>query len=190
MFKLKEEMSVAGNVFINGRTAVHAGSGGTLTTVDVCKTKVGKSTVAISYINVAQSKDAAKTAATVFVNGHPVCTKDSVFSKSAGDEPGNKKGVRSGTIRGQAEFITASPNVFIEGVAAARAQDLMVSNNQNTPPAALMQPGGEPPQALAAGAPSAELEAEEGGESLYVRLEGGEMFALQGAVVVEEVDPQ
>ena len=137
---------IGGNVLINGRTAVHAGSGGVLTSVDVCLTKVGKSTVPIPYTNVARSKDAAQTASTVFINGHPVCHKNSIFSKSTGDEPGNRKGVRSGTIAGKAEFVTASSNVFIQGVAAVRQGDNMVSNNCNTAPMPLSQPGAERPK--------------------------------------------
>jgi len=130
------------NVLINGRTAVHAGSGGTLVTVDVCNTKVGKHTVPIPYTNVAQSTDSSKTASSVLINGNPACTKDSVFSKSKGDEPGNRNGVKSGTRGKEASFLSASANVQIEGVAAARALDQMVSNKQNTAPSALVQPGG------------------------------------------------
>lgn len=133
------------SVLINGRTAVHADSGGILNTVDVCLTQIGNAVVPIPYPNVAQSKDAANTASSVFINGQPACTKDSTFSKSRGDEPGNKKGVKSGTKGGEASFITGSSNVFIEGVAAARAMDMMVSNNQNTPPMPLIQDMGLPP---------------------------------------------
>ncbi len=133
-----------GNVLINGRTAVHAGSGGTVSSPDVCKTP-GKCRPR-AYRNVAKSADAAQTAATVFINGHPVCHKDSIFSTSSGDEGGSCGGVRSGTIKGKAEFVTASSNVFIEGVPAVRQGDLMTSNNRNTPPMPLMQPGaGRPP---------------------------------------------
>ncbi len=146
-----------GNVLINGRTAVHAGSGGTLTTVDVCLTKVGKPVVPIPYTNIARSGDAARTAGSVLINGNPVCTKASIFAKSTGDEPGNRKGVQSGTINGRAEFITASANVFIEGVAAVRQGDMMVSNNRNTAPMPLVQAGaGEPPEVDPAGAPQQE----------------------------------
>ena len=137
---------VGGNVLINGRTAVHAGSGGVLTTVDVCLTKIGKSTVPIPYTNIARSKDAAKTASTVFINGHPVCHKNSIFAKSSGDEPGNRKGVKSGTITEKAEFVTASSNVYIEGIAAVRQGDYMVSNNANTAPMPLVQPGAPRPK--------------------------------------------
>jgi hypothetical protein len=129
------------NVLINGRTAVHAGSQGTLVTVDVCLTKIGKKTVPISYTNVARSADAAKTASTVFINGNPVCHQKSIFAVSTGDEPGNRLGVVSGTIKGKAEFVTGSPNVLIEGVPAVRQGDMMVSNNGNTAPMPLSQPG-------------------------------------------------
>ena len=141
-------MTKKGNVLINGRTAVHAGSGGTLATVDVCWTRIGKNTVPIPYTNIARSADAEKTAATVFINGHPVCHKNSIFAKSTGDEPGNRKGIRSGTIQGKAEFVTASPNVFIEGIPAVRQGDWMVSNNGNTAPMPLSQPGAPPAKAI------------------------------------------
>jgi uncharacterized Zn-binding protein involved in type VI secretion len=137
-------MSKKGNVLINGRTAVHAGSEGILVTVDVCLTKVGKPVVPIPYTNVARSADAANTASTVFINGHPVCHQGSIFSKSTGDEPGDRKGIRSGTICGMAEFVSASSNVFIEGVPAVRQGDMMVSNNCNTAPMPLSQPGAPP----------------------------------------------
>lgn len=137
-----------GNVLINGRTAVHAGSGGTLTTVDVCRTKIGKPIVNIPYTNIAKSSDAARTAGSVLINGQPVCNKASIFAVSTGDEPGDRLGVVSGTIKGKAEFITASPNVLIEGIPAERQADLMVSNNRNTAPMPLMQPGGPPPASL------------------------------------------
>lgn len=141
------------NVLINGRTAVHAGSGGVLTTIDVCWTKIGKPVVRIPYVNIARSSDAAGTAASVLVNGHPVCHLESNFSKSTGDEPGDHLGVVSGTIQGKATFISASSNVFIEGVPAVRQGDLMVSNNMNTPPAPLVQPGaGTSPEGAVAGA--------------------------------------
>ncbi len=139
-------MSKKGNVLINGRTAVHKGSKGVLTTVDVCLTKIGKSTVPIPYTNIARSEDAAKTASTVFVNGHPICHKNSIFAKSTGDEPGNRKGIKSHTITEKAEFVTASSNVYIEGVAAVRQGDMMVSNNANTAPMPLSQPGAERPK--------------------------------------------
>lgn len=141
-------MTKKGNVLINGRTAVHAGSKGTLTTVDVCWTKVGKPVIPIPYTNVARSADAAKTASTVFVNGNQVCHQKSIFSKSTGDEPGNRKGIRSGTITQKAEFVSGSANVFIEGIPAVRQGDMMVSNNANTAPMPLSQPSASPAKEL------------------------------------------
>jgi uncharacterized Zn-binding protein involved in type VI secretion len=133
-----------GNVVINGRTAVHAGSGGIVITSDVCK--VPNKCRANTFTNVAKSSDAAQTAGSVIINGNPACHKDSIFAISSGDEPGSCGGVSSGTIKQKAEFVTFSNNVFIEGIPAVRQNDLMVSNNRNTPPAPVQQPGaGQPP---------------------------------------------
>lgn len=159
------------SVLINGRTAVHKDSGGVLSTVDVCLTRIGNSTVPIPYPNVAKSSDADKTASSVFMNGEQACTKDSIFAKSKGDEPGNKKGIKSGTKGAEASFITASSNVFIEGVAAARALDMMVSNKQNTPPMPLMQEVGVPPIPQGTKAPE-ELEVQQGPDAHEIELEG------------------
>jgi len=136
------------NVLINKRTAVHAGSKGVLTTVDICLTKTGSSVVPIPYTNIAESKEATGTASTVFINGEPACHADSTFATSKGDEPGSRGGIVSGGTQGAAEFITSSPNVFIEGQPAVRMGDLMTSNDGNTPPAPLMQPGAPLPPEL------------------------------------------
>lgn len=135
---------MAKNVLINGRTAVHKKSGGKLMTIDVCLTQIGQAIVPIPYPNIAQSSDSDKTAKSVIIQGKPACTKDSIFKKSKGDEPGNRKGIKSGTKGKEASFIQASSNVKIEGTAAARAMDMMVSNKQNTPPCPLMQGIGMP----------------------------------------------
>ncbi len=114
---------------------------------------MGKPVRQIPYTNIAKSADSAKTAGSVLINGQPVCTRTSNFATSTGDEPGNRLGVKSGTTKGKAEFITASPNVLFEGVPAVRQGDLMVSNNRNTPPAPLMQAGaGTPPKLDVTGA--------------------------------------
>lgn len=125
-------------LFINNRSAVHKDSKGTVVTKDICLT--GPNQVPISYLNVAKSADAANTACSVFANGNPLCHKNSIFSSSSGDEAGDHKGVISGTIKGQAEFLTASLNVYIENIPAVRQGELMVSNNRNTTPAQLQQP--------------------------------------------------
>ncbi|MEQ3528390.1 DUF4150 domain-containing protein (plasmid) [Pseudoalteromonas piscicida] len=136
------------NVLINGRTAVHKDSGGMLNTIDVCWTKIGKVVVPIPYSNLAKSGDAASTASSVKINGNPAANIKSNFSKSTGDQPGKKKGIASGTIKGKAEFITSSFDVYIEGKPAVRQGDLMISNSKNTPPSPLNQPGGATPSSL------------------------------------------
>jgi len=166
-----------GNVLINGRTAVHAGSGGSVTSPDPCKAG-GKCRTAV-FTNTARSSMASGTAGSVFVNGHPICHKDSVFAGSTGDEGGNCGGVRSGTIKGKAEFITFSPNVFIEGKPAVRQFDLMVSNNRNTPPMPLMQPGAAAPdQALLEGGKG--LDGRPPGDMGDLRVAGDELHFTRG----------
>lgn len=168
-----------GNVLINGRTAVHAGSGGTLTTVDVCRTTIGPSVVPIPYTNIAKSSDADKTAASVIINGNPACIKSSTFAKSCGDEAGDKKGVSSGTITEKAEFISASNNVFFEGVGATRQGDMMVSNNMNTAPMPLVQGGaGAPPAGAIEGAE--QIAGEPLPDNVEWEVSGDEMHFVKG----------
>ncbi|HML76984.1 DUF4150 domain-containing protein [Geobacter sulfurreducens] len=127
---------------VNGQTVVHKESGGVVTTTDVCKTPVGNTVVPIPYTNVARSVDVANGSSTVAVDGHPVMLKDSVFSRSSGDEPGSLGGVASGVTGGKAKFVNFSNNVFFEGRPVCRRLDPMVSNlsgTGNTPPAPLMQ---------------------------------------------------
>lgn len=137
------------NVVINGRTAVHAGSGGVFVSMDVCKTP--PFCQPIPYTNTALSKDATGTASSVMINGQPACHISSTFAVSGGDEGGVCGGVMSGSIKGQAQFITSSSNVMIEGQPAVRMADQMISNNGNTPPAPLQQPGAGIPSDLTAG---------------------------------------
>jgi uncharacterized Zn-binding protein involved in type VI secretion len=124
-------------VLINGRSAVHAASGGLLSSPDSCYT--GPLRQLITYNNIAKSKDAAGTAKKVFINNNPICHKNSYFSQSYGSEAGDGGGLKSGSICGKAEFISASENVFIEGIPAVRCGDLMTSNNGNTPRVPLLQ---------------------------------------------------
>ena len=138
----------AQNVLINGKTAVHSQSSGVLNTVDVCLTGQGNSVIPIPYANVARSSDVTNVAQTVKVNGNGMAHIGSYFSRSTGDEAGDKKGVVSGTTRGKAQFLSGSHNVFIEGSPAARQSDLMVSNNCNTPISTLTQPGAPMTQEL------------------------------------------
>lgn len=169
------------NVLINGRSAVHAGSNGTLNTIDVCLTPQGNGTAPIPYPNVARSADTDKGADSVLINGNPACHIKSVFKKSTGDQPGKKKGVVSGTIKGEASFVSSAFDVLIEGQAAVRAMDLMVSNKKNTPPAPLMQPIGMPPLPTRTEAPK-EAEAHwQDKVGVYVQGQAGQTLAGLGA---------
>jgi hypothetical protein len=105
-------------LLINGRTAVHKESKGVLTTQDDCYT--GPNRDIVTYTNIAKSEDCTNTAKNVFVNGNNICHKESYFSKSTGDEAGDGGGVRSGTIQGKAEFVSASRDVFINGIPAVQ----------------------------------------------------------------------
>ena len=124
-------------VLINNRTAVHTKSGGQVTTQDTCYT--GPDQHLVTYQNIAKSQDAENTAQTVFINGNPVCHSQSFFKRSYGSEAGNGGGINSRTCCDKAEFITASQDVFIEGITAVRQGDLMVSNKRNTRAAPLQQ---------------------------------------------------
>ncbi len=171
------------NVLINNRTSVHKGSGGVLTTADQCK--VPSKCRPRMFTNIAQSSSAAKTASTVLVNGNPACHKDSIFAVSTGDEPGSCGGVKSGTIAQKAEFISWSDNVYIEGKPAVRQFDLMVSNNRNTPPAPLQQPGAQVPPALKPEGPPPPAAGEEMHE-VIISVYGDEVNTLKSLVSLEE----
>jgi hypothetical protein len=130
------------SVGVNGRSVVHKDSGGVSTAFpDVCKTPGPTGPIPIPYPNVARSSDTAHGSATVEAEDNPIAVKDSCFSTSTGDEAGTAGGgVASATTKGKAEFVSYSFDVKVEGKGVARALDLLVHNNKNTPPAPLMQP--------------------------------------------------
>ncbi|MFA0511552.1 MULTISPECIES: PAAR-like domain-containing protein [unclassified Vibrio] len=122
-------------VCANGLSVVHQGSGGeaNATLPDVCLTTVGKPVVPIPYGNNAKSADLAGGTTTVSMDGgNSIAIKGSKFSASTGDAGGDKKGVASGTIEAEAEFISASPTVKFEGVGVCRLSDQMTMNKANT----------------------------------------------------------
>ncbi len=129
-------------VGVNMLSVVHAGSNGlTAAFPDVCKTPSPGGPIPIPYPNIAKSSDTAKGAATVKCDGNPTCVKDSNFSMSTGDEAGSAGGgVVSSKIKGKAEFVNFSFDVKFEGKNVARALDLMLHNDKNTPPFPVVQP--------------------------------------------------
>lgn len=127
-------------VGVNFMSVVHKGSSGiTIAFPDVCKTPTPAGPVPIPYPNIAQSSDTAKGTKKVKTDGQTACVKDSNFSMSTGDEAGSAGGVVSGKIKGKAEFVNFSFDVMFEGKNVARAFDLMLHNDKNTPPFPVLQ---------------------------------------------------
>ena len=128
-------------VGVNKLSVVHKSSNGTtLCFPDVCKTPTPAGPVPIPYPNIAKSSDTAKGTKKVKCDGNPVCIKDSNFRMSTGDEAGSAGGgVISNKIKGKAEFVNVSFDVKFEGKGVARAFDLMLHNDKNTPPFPLLQ---------------------------------------------------
>lgn len=132
---------MAVTVGVNNMSVVHKGSGGTtIAFPDVCKTPSPAGPIPIPYPNIAKSSDTAKGSKKVKCDGNPICLKDSNFSTSTGDEAGSAGGgVVSNKTKGKAEFVNFSFDVKVEGKNVARAFDLMLHNDKNTPPFPLLQ---------------------------------------------------
>ena len=131
---------MAVTVGVNFLSVVHASSSGvTIAFPDVCKTPSPAGPIPIPYPNIAKSSDTAKGTSKVKCDGESTCTKDSNFSMSTGDEAGSIGGVASNKFKGKAEFVNCSMDVKFEGKAVARAFDLMLHNDKNTPPFPVLQ---------------------------------------------------
>ena len=128
-------------VGVNKMSVVHASSSGiTPCFPDVCKTPSPAGPIPIPYPNIAKSSDTAKGTKKVKCDGESVCVEDSNFSMSTGDEAGSAGGgVASNKIKGKAEFVNYSFDVKFEGKGVARALDLMLHNDKNTPPFPVIQ---------------------------------------------------
>ncbi|MFP2929496.1 DUF4150 domain-containing protein [Pyxidicoccus sp. 3LG] len=133
---------MANTVGVNKLSVITKDSNGITTAFpDVCKTPSPGGPIPIPYPNIARSSDTAKAADSVVVAGNPLCVKDSNFSTSTGDEAGTAGGgVASSKTKGKAEFVNFSFDVKAEGKNVARALDLMLHNDKNTPPFPVVQP--------------------------------------------------
>ncbi|QRK12588.1 DUF4150 domain-containing protein [Archangium violaceum] len=133
---------MANTVGVNKMSVITKDSNGTTVAFpDVCKTPSPVGPVPIPYPNIARSSDTAQGTRSVLVESNPVCVKDSNFSTSTGDEAGTAGGgVASSKTKGKAEFVNFSFDVKFEGKNVARAFDLMLHNDKNTPPFPVMQP--------------------------------------------------
>jgi len=130
------------SVGVNKLSIVNADTNGvTIAFPDVCKTPAPPAPfVPIPYPNIAKSGDTAKGTKKVKAEGKPICTKDSNFSMSTGDEAGSAGGgMVSSKIKGKAEFVNFSFDVQFEGKNVPRSFDLMLHNDKNTPPFPVLQ---------------------------------------------------
>lgn len=121
------------SININGLTLCHRGSGGVThnTLPDVCKTP--PLAIPIPYENEAYSTDLIKGTSSVFADGgNMIANFGSCFARSIYDEPGSMGGIKSGTCRAEADWISHSFDVFFEGKPACRLTDKMWMNHRNT----------------------------------------------------------
>jgi hypothetical protein len=126
---------MAVTVSINGLMLSHKASNGiaAATVPDVCKTPSPGGPVPIPYPNIATSDTLDKGTTTVSADGGNMCAnKGSEYSTSHGDEPGTAGGVKSSVNMKEAQWITTSMDVKLEGQGAARLSDKMTSNHENT----------------------------------------------------------
>ncbi|AKT40384.1 DUF4150 domain-containing protein [Chondromyces crocatus] len=128
-------------VGVNGMSVVHKDSSGVSPCFpDVCKTPSPAGPIPLPYPNVARSSDTAKGTKKVKCDGNPTCIASSNFSTSMGDEAGTAGGgVVSNKTKGKAEFVNYSFDVKFEGKGVARAFDMMLHNDKNTPPTPVIQ---------------------------------------------------
>lgn len=124
---------MAQTTFANSRGIAHQDSGGSSTVFpDVCLTQVGKPVVPIPYPNTGKSADTANGPKSVKVDGAMPMVKGAIYTTSTGDEAGTKKGIASGTVKGECEFMMYSFNVKFEGRNVCRLGDPLLHNKKNT----------------------------------------------------------
>ncbi len=149
---------MADTVFINGRSAVHAGSSGQSTCfpdVNLCPPTPPAGPIPTPLPNLAMAADLAGGASSVTIGGNPAGKKSSYFAKSTGNEVAQPTGggVVSAVVQGKAYFTSFSLDVTIEGEEAPRHLDMMTHNHAaQSPPnsapgtyMAMMDPAVIPP---------------------------------------------
>lgn len=123
---------MAQSTFANKRGIAHKTSGGqSIVFPDVCLTKVGKPTVPIPYPNIGKSSDTVKGSKSIKTDGSMPMVKGAKYSRSTGDEAGNKKGIKSGKITAECEFMMYSFDVKFEGKNVCRLGDPLFHNKKN-----------------------------------------------------------
>lgn len=123
---------MAQTTFANTLGIDHKGSGGkSIVFPDVCKTQIGNAVVPIPYPNIGKSVDTAKGPKSVKTDGQMPMVKGAIYTKSTGDQAGSKKGISSGTIEGECEFMMYSFDVKFEGKNVCRLGDPLFHNKKN-----------------------------------------------------------
>lgn len=127
-------VTVGVNALMPGLTVAHKGSNGISTAMapDVCKTPSPGGPVPIPYPNIAQSSSLSDGTKTVKTDGEMAAIKGSKYASSNGDEAGTAGGVVSSVNMKEAEWITFSFDVKMEGQNVCRLQDTMSHNKKNT----------------------------------------------------------
>ncbi|PKF60328.1 hypothetical protein CW745_15395 [Psychromonas sp. psych-6C06] len=123
---------MAQTTFANTRGIAHKGSGGkSIVFPDVCLTQIGNAVVPIPYPNIGKSADTDKGPKSVKTDGKMPMVKGAIYKKSTGDQAGNKKGIISGKIKAECEFMMYSFDVKFEGKNACRMGDPLFHNKKN-----------------------------------------------------------
>ena len=128
-------------VFVDGRRVITNAPGAIVKAKSKNFVNSKKNSVK-TYDSICKSEDLVNCCKDVRIDGYPIATIDSFFTRSYGDEGGTGGGVKSGTINGSGRFITASKTTFVSSmdgtivnVPVVREGDLVVSNCGNCEPA-------------------------------------------------------
>jgi hypothetical protein len=127
-------VTVGVNALIPSFTIAHKGSSGISMAMapDVCKTPSPGGPVPLPYPNIARAASLSDGTTTVKTDGQMAAIKGSKYASSNGDEAGTVGGVVSSVNMKEAEWITFSFDVKMEGKNACRLQDKMTHNKKNT----------------------------------------------------------
>ena len=108
-----------------------AGDDNVSTLPNVARTPTPGGPIPIPYPNIGKSSDTVKGPKSVKTDGKMPMVKGSKYSKSTGDQAGSKKGVASGTIEAECEFMMYSFDVKFEGKNVCRMGDPLFHNKKN-----------------------------------------------------------
>ena len=120
---------MAQTTFANGRGIVHKGSGGvSIVFPDVCKLP---NNIPVPFPNIGKSSDTSKGPKSVKTDKKMPMVKSAKYTTSTGDEAGVKKGIISGKVKGECEFMNYSFDVKFEGKNVCRLGDPLFHNKKN-----------------------------------------------------------